>query len=369
LSGHRKSGAWRTGKLVVAMAAAAFVAACSSASKGPATYEHEFTQSKMGVKASPRVASGSKIPEGGGRYMVGKPYKVAGKTYVPKENMGYTATGQASWYGRRFHGRKTANGEVYDMADLTAAHPTLPLPSYARVTNLSNGRSVVVRVNDRGPFSSKRVIDVSATVADMLDFKRAGTAKVKVDYVGLAPLDGKDRKMLLATYQAPGRASGNTMVASGAPANPRVFLASAPVKSRRDPTGFTAPEPLTAAPEPAIYPDDDPLGPLILRSSYASSYLSVDRFSGAHEAAASLAASNPANQVVSTVQLGVFAGAGNAERIGLDFRRFGRVTISEKRSGDQSLQIVRVAVAADMVEAVLAAAGDAGLPGAFVLPH
>ena len=122
-----------------------------------------------------------------------------------KEDPNYSAVGLASWYGSAFHGRKTANGEIYDMGELTAAHPTLPLPSYVRVTNLANDRSVVVRVNDRGPFAKGRVIDVSASVADMLDFKRAGTAKVKVQYVGPARMDGHDRQMLLASYQGPNR--------------------------------------------------------------------------------------------------------------------------------------------------------------------
>ncbi len=90
----------------------------------------------------------------------------------------------ASWYGDAFHGRRTANGEVYDMRSLTAAHPTMPLPSYARVTNLSNGYSVIVRVNDRGPYHGGRVMDVSSRVADVLDFKSTGTAKIKVEYVG-----------------------------------------------------------------------------------------------------------------------------------------------------------------------------------------
>ena len=98
----------------------------------------------------------------------------------------------ASWYGAAFHGRRTANGEVYDMASLSAAHPTMPLPSYARVTNLGNGYSVIVRVNDRGPYHAGRVMDVSSRVADVLDMKAMGTARVKVDYVGAAPMEGSD---------------------------------------------------------------------------------------------------------------------------------------------------------------------------------
>ncbi len=160
---------------------------------------------KYGVKASPRiVASGKPIPKGGGRNHVGKPYKIAGRTYVPQENPGYSAVGLASWYGAAFHGRLTANGEIFDRYSIAAAHPTMPLPSYARVTNLKNGHSMIVRVNDRGPFHANRVMDVSQAVAETLGFKNAGTAKVKVDYVGRASLSGSDDNALLATLRDDG---------------------------------------------------------------------------------------------------------------------------------------------------------------------
>ena len=132
---------------------------------------------KYGVSSSPRVvAFGEPVPKGGGTYRVGKPYTVAGRVYVPEEDTGYRAEGMASWYGDDFHGRLTANGEVFDMASLTAAHPTLPMPSYARVTNLSNGKSLIVRVNDRGPYHGNRLIDVSNRAAELLEFKGNGVA-------------------------------------------------------------------------------------------------------------------------------------------------------------------------------------------------
>ena len=159
-----------------------------------------FPESKYGVKASPRVAYGAAIPKGGGRYMVGDPYQVAGKWYYPKEDFSYNKVGYASWYGSAFHGRKTANGEVYDEATISAAHPTFPLPSYARVTNLENGSSVIVRVNDRGPYDSNRLIDLSNKTAELLDVKRKGTAKVRVQYVGKARMDGHDMPYLMASY-------------------------------------------------------------------------------------------------------------------------------------------------------------------------
>ena len=116
------------------------------------------------------VEPGEPVPKGGGTYRVGKPYQVAGRTYVPEENTNYEAEGIASWYGDDFHGRLTANGEVFDMNSISAAHPTLPIPSYARVTNLRNNRSLIVRVNDRGPFHENRVIDVSVRAAKLLGF-------------------------------------------------------------------------------------------------------------------------------------------------------------------------------------------------------
>ena len=153
---------------------------------------HEyFPQGKYGT-ASPRVIAGGPVPKGGGQYLVGRPYHVNGRTYVPTENDNYAATGIASWYGDAFHGRRTANGEIYDMAAITAAHPTMPLPSYARVTNIGNGRSIIVRVNDRGPYAPGRVMDVSSRVADLLDIKGAGTAHVHIEYVGKAPIEGSD---------------------------------------------------------------------------------------------------------------------------------------------------------------------------------
>src|SRR5580698_3975402 len=113
-------------------------------------------------------------------YKIGAPYQVSGQWYYPKEDYSYDETGIASWYGQGFHGERTANGEIFNKDELTAAHPTLPMPSLARVTNLDNGRSIVVRINDRGPFEKGRLIDVSQRGADLLGFEKTGTAKVRV---------------------------------------------------------------------------------------------------------------------------------------------------------------------------------------------
>ena len=173
---------------------------------------------RYGVAASPRVVEpGQPVPKGGGVYRVGKPYTVAGRVYVPEENTDYSAVGFASWYGDDFHGRYTANGEIFDMTAISAAHPTLPLPCYVRVTNLANNRSIVVRVNDRGPYARDRLIDVSVKTAELLGFYGHGVARVKVDYVGRAPLQGSDDRKLIAALREGGPAQLPVQVAARAP--------------------------------------------------------------------------------------------------------------------------------------------------------
>lgn len=153
---------------------------------------HAALDGDSGVSASPRVAWGGHIPKGGGRYKIGAPYRISGRWYVPQEDPYYDRVGVASWYGEDFHGRKTANGEIYDMGALTAAHPTLPLPSYAHVTNLETGRTILVRINDRGPYAKERIIDLSRHAARLLGYEGQGLARVRVRYAGRAPLDGSD---------------------------------------------------------------------------------------------------------------------------------------------------------------------------------
>jgi rare lipoprotein A len=129
-----------------------------------------------------------------GYYKIGNPYKIDGKTYYPKEDRNYKKTGYASWYGDDFHNKKTANGEIFNMNDMTAAHKTLPLPSIVKVTNLENGKSVVVRVNDRGPFVDDRIIDLSKKAAEKLDARNKGIFKVKVEFLK------KETDKMLKTY-------------------------------------------------------------------------------------------------------------------------------------------------------------------------
>lgn len=198
------------GQTLIPMLAAAAAGLGGCAQINPqqfaSAHSKEYFPSSIYGPASPRVvADGDPVPRGGGVYLVGEPYTIAGRTYYPSEKR-YVKTGLASWYGDAFHGRRTANGEIYDRDGVTAAHPTLPLPSYARVTNLHNHYSMIVRVNDRGPFAAHRILDVSRKVAETLDFHHRGTTPVRVEYLGAASLAGSDDQKLLATLRLDGPA-------------------------------------------------------------------------------------------------------------------------------------------------------------------
>jgi rare lipoprotein A len=203
---------------------------------------------RYGVSASPRVVdSGDAVPKGGGVYRVGAPYMVGGRVYVPEVDPHYRAEGLASWYGEDFHGRMTANGEVFDLSGISAAHPTLPLPSYVRVTNLSNGRSLVVRVNDRGPYHSERIIDLSMRASQLLGYYGRGTAWVRVEYLGRAPMEGSDDRILEATLRQdePAPYPGSVRTAARAHSVPQA-LVSAPPRNPR----FASASANDALPEP-----------------------------------------------------------------------------------------------------------------------
>jgi rare lipoprotein A len=179
---------------------------------------------------SPRVIRvGDPVPKGGGVFKLGEPYLAGGKWYTPVNDTSYDQVGLASWYGDFFHGRKTANGEVYDMNALTAAHPTLPLPTYATVTNLNNNRTVVVRINDRGPYHDGRIIDLSHKAAELLGFYGRGTASVRVQYFAPAPLSGDDsleRSVLARQPWAP-RVVNSAYTRPSVPAQANLYAAAA----------------------------------------------------------------------------------------------------------------------------------------------
>lgn len=217
----------------------------------PTEFAMESTKSVAGRPDAGGAQASSAIGRGG-TYKIGRPYQINGVWYYPKEDFGYSETGIASWYGPQFHGRLTANGEIYDMDSMTAAHPTLQLPSAVRVTNLENGRTTILRVNDRGPYHNGRVIDVSRRAAADLGFLNQGTAKVRVD---ILPDDSRRLAELAVGGASPavqeaalrsGRGTVETAVIQTASLEPVAPVA--PVQP------IPAPMPVsTGADEPSIY--------------------------------------------------------------------------------------------------------------------
>ncbi|MFI5012056.1 MAG: septal ring lytic transglycosylase RlpA family protein [Hyphomicrobiales bacterium] len=248
---------------------------------------------KLGVRASRRLyEDGDPIPKGGGTRLVGHPYSVAGRTYVPQEVSHYSVVGLASWYGSAFHGRLTANGEVFDRYSISAAHKTLPLPSYARVTNIRNGRSIIVRVNDRGPYHANRVMDVSERVAEVLDFKHLGTTEIKLDYLRPASIAGSDDRKLLATL----RTDGAGAVLDG-PGSVPVMVASADLTNTPQASGPGAPIAAIASAVTAASQQPHPATTAVAYSAPASRpnlYTTITYSNGAGASARSAPAAEPA---------------------------------------------------------------------------
>jgi rare lipoprotein A len=219
---------------VVLVAAGLALSGCSSKSEKKAALD------PFAGTGSPRWTGKGEPPWGGGRGHIGKPYQVAGRWFKPHEDEDYDKKGVASWYGEAFNRRKTSNGEWFEMSRLTAAHPTLPLPSYVKVTNLENGRDVVVRVNDRGPFVGTRIIDLSKKTAEVLDFKSRGKANVRVQYIGPAPLNDNGAHLVAMNRELNRGTAMHRMIAAadrsrGKNPAPEVMVAEAPPKKKPKP--------------------------------------------------------------------------------------------------------------------------------------
>jgi rare lipoprotein A len=382
--------------VLVVAASGALLAACNTT--GPTASNQKqskeyFAEAEYGVPASPRVTTKrSRLPRREGRSQVGKPYMVHGKWYYPKENRDYKAVGAASWYGDAFHGRLTANGEVYDMDRLTAAHPTMPLPSYARVTNLKDGASVIVRVNDRGPYADGRIIDLSKRAAEMLDYSTAGVARVKVQYIGPAPLVPNDDRYLMASYHPgkdavplPGDGGGVMIAMNGSTPSSRHDAVPFPGKLNdvRAPSGIPLPRPepqvqLASAASTGIVDAGDPilpaLGPIVperppvgLASNGAGEMLPVLGYADMRVSRAASAfdalvgnqeAMTPADIVVSWersqpvkasagdqadyVAVGTFASAADSSRQARDLSAYGRVQVETAKVGAQTFYSVNL---------------------------
>lgn len=241
----------RNGIVLIAMGLA--IAGCAS-------HKQTAKRDPFAGQGSPIYPGKGPVPWGGGRYFVGKPYQVAGDWFTPKEQPDYDKKGVASWYGEDFNRRKTSNGEWFDMTRLTAASATLPLPSYVKVTNLENGREVVVRVNDRGPFVDTRIMDLSKAAADQLDYLNKGTTRVRVQYLGPAPLNDNGGRHLMAMNTELERGTPNRKLIAAADrrrgtsavANVAVAEAPPPKKARQAVAETVAYQPAPAPVSPAV---------------------------------------------------------------------------------------------------------------------
>ena len=219
-----------------AIGASLLLAACASAPKPAPT---------PGPKPSVDVDL-SAIPPGG-LYKVGNPYQVDGVWYYPAENYAYREEGVASWYGDDFHGKRTANGERFDMNAVSAAHPTLPMPSSVKITNLDNGRELKVRVNDRGPFKSQRVIDLSRRAAQLLGFDTAGTAHVRVEIDAQESLTMKNQALRANPGEMPKIAAAPRSVVTSTALEPPKLSDATPASQSSGKIRANPPAPAPAA--------------------------------------------------------------------------------------------------------------------------
>jgi len=229
----------RTGRLAIVVLGSAALTACM-------TPQYAVRGS---VGAAPE-ASAKAQPAPRGRYKTGDTNQVGVLWYVPHEQPDYDQTGTASWYGDAFQMKATANGEIFDMNQFSAAHTTLPLPSMVEVTNLDNGRKLTVRVNDRGPFVGGRIIDLSHAAARELGYERQGTARVRVRYVGPAPLGGPEAGVRVASAAAPAYRPARSV----RPADEEIFAAATPAATA--PIGTTPRRGLQVEVKPLVAPPE-----------------------------------------------------------------------------------------------------------------
>lgn len=250
------------------------------------------------------------VPQG--QYKVGQPYQIAGVWYYPAVNYEYDESGVASWYGPGFDGLATANGEVYDMNDLTAAHRTLPLPSMVRVTNLENGRALKLRVNDRGPFAHGRIIDVSRRAAQLLGFEQQGTARVRVEILA------DESRMLASAQQTREYAVAGEPVPEAAP---RVAVTAQELPAPGGASGAAGAQPAPASSSPSA----------------------VQQLASAPAIAPDgLVTQVPVQPTALYIQAGAFSNIYNANRLQAQLSQFGAVQIAPVVVDGQQFYRVRV---------------------------
>lgn len=255
-----------------------------------------------GSRSAHNTAPTSSDPLADAHYKIGKPYQVSGTWYYPQEDFEYVETGISSWYGPGFHGKKTANGEIYDQMAMTAAHRTLPLPSVVRVTNLKNGRSVVLRVNDRGPFAKERIIDVSQAAAQKLGFEVSGTAQVRVE---ILPAESRH---VVSQLKEP-----------GVIAPPAVPVATVQAQSL-----------------------DAPSGSQVATQETTTQYARLDETETATMSSQGTVQQGQPEDSDIFVQVGAFGAIHNAERLKARISSLGPTKISKTKTGETYLFRVRV---------------------------
>lgn len=306
------------------------------------------TACSQGPRVDATGGGTTEVPDTGrGGYKIGEPYKINGVWYYPAENYAYAESGIASFYGGErtgidFHGRRTANGEVYDMNALTAAHQTLPMPSLVRVTNLDNGRQLVLRVNDRGPFAGNRILDVSRRSAQLLGFEQRGTAPVRIEILAE---ESRQLKMALLNRSP---ASLETVAA--------VPRGSVSAEALPPPTGARSVATGSAA---ALPPPSATLPPVPTRPGGGRRPAPVEMASAQVAALPPEAQARAVPTLVQTqvrpatmwIQAGAFASYDNAAKLEAQLRRFGGTQISEVKTGDQKLFRLRVGPARTVPDA------------------
>jgi rare lipoprotein A len=273
-------------------------------------------------------SSGSRNVAQRGTYKIGAPYKIDGVTYTPQEEFNHVETGVASWYGPGFHGKSTANGEPYDQSARTAAHRTLQMPTIVRVTNLDNGMSTVVRINDRGPFARSRIIDLSRAAAQELDIVRNGTAHVRIDQLQAESLAVKD--VAIAGGGPAEQQAAVAQVSSG-----RYAPAQVPVQ-----TAAYTPPPAYAQPSPApAYAQPAPTQP-VRPTNPAPAYVPAGNGGPTVASLAGGSTLQPASGFY--VQTGAFTTPENAERQRGAVSSYGISEISQGSAGGRDLYRVRL---------------------------
>ncbi|MBM3566057.1 MAG: septal ring lytic transglycosylase RlpA family protein [Alphaproteobacteria bacterium] len=272
----------------------------------------------------------------GGVYKIGDPYQIGGVWYYPAEDYNYDETGIASWYGSDFHGKATANGAVYDMNEVTAAHRTLPMPSLVRVTNLENGRSLIVKVNDRGPFARGRIIDLSRRSAQLLGFEGMGTARVRVTILA------DESREIAATMKAQG-----TVAEARVMPKPQGDMTDKTLTAKQMPKGDVAKEEL--APPPGAVAAPKPVASRSITDVPLQS--SSVQARPAAEAKIGTLTQDKAKATRIYVQAGAFRNFDNANKVSAKLTKVGPVSVSPTLSGGQDVFRVRLGPIASVEEA------------------